>query len=484
MRILVLGVFLVVAACTKPNPNVCCVTPLQCDALGVDEPRPCDVGQACRAGGCVAAECQAAADCSADSPICSNNLCVGTCQIDDDCAEVAGRNRCSAQGTCVGCLDASQCPPTASICDGTGHVCRGCELDNECASGVCLEISGVCAEEQALVYVSTAGTDAGTCTKGSPCATIPFALLKVSPTRPVLRLLGSLFEVSNTVSIDRSVILDANGTRVNSTTSPAAPIANIQGVVVVDMEGLVLGGQLPMPAVTVGSGATLRVKGVSLESAGIEVANGSLEVADSKISKGRLGCSGGSISSLRNRFNLGSVRFQTCQTTVLDNRWDPGPDGSVDGNGGLLKVENNVFVVPSEFADLIRVFSLAPGSLLAFNTIVNTSNVVQSPIAISCDATLMVSSNIIAYNSPNPLAMGCVAQLTLFDLLGGPDAPGNPSGDAGTFFLDRAGGDFHLAPSSPARGIGKTGIVTTDHDGKPRPEPAGSLPDVGAFEAP
>jgi hypothetical protein len=170
---------------------------------------------------------------------------------------------------------------------------------------------------------------------------------------------------------------------------------------------------------------------------------------------------------------------------VVQSRWDPGFDGSVDGTGGLLTVENNIFVVPSEFADVIRVGSLAPGSIAAYNTIVNTSAVMQSPVAISCDATLNVTSNIIAYNSPNPMSGdGCVAHASLFDLPGAPDAPGNPSGNVTTFFKNRQSGDFHLAVGSPASGIGEPNIVTVDFDGNLRPSPAGSRPDVGAYEAP
>ena len=57
--------------------------------------------------------------------------------------------------------------------------------------------------------------------------------------------------------------------------------------------------------------------------------------------------------------------------------------------------------------------------------------------------------------------------------------PGNTSADAATFFVDRAGEDFHLSSGSPARGIGEAGIVTTDIEGNTRP----GMPDVGAFEA-
>jgi hypothetical protein len=61
---------------------------------------------------------------------------------------------------------------------------------------------------------------------------------------------------------------------------------------------------------------------------------------------------------------------------------------------------------------------------------------------------------------------------------------GNRSADISTIFRDRQAGDFRLAAASPAIGWGKPGLVTSDFDGHPRPAPAGSMPDVGAFEAP
>jgi hypothetical protein len=53
-----------------------------------------------------------------------------------------------------------------------------------------------------------------------------------------------------------------------------------------------------------------------------------------------------------------------------------------------------------------------------------------------------------------------------------------------TFFKDHQAGDFHLSSNSPGIGLGEPGLVATDLDGNPRPMPAGSLPDVGAYEAP
>jgi len=51
-------------------------------------------------------------------------------------------------------------------------------------------------------------------------------------------------------------------------------------------------------------------------------------------------------------------------------------------------------------------------------------------------------------------------------------------------FVDLANGDYHLRDSSPSLGAGTLeGAPTTDIEGNPRPNPAGSNPDMGAYES-
>ncbi len=49
-------------------------------------------------------------------------------------------------------------------------------------------------------------------------------------------------------------------------------------------------------------------------------------------------------------------------------------------------------------------------------------------------------------------------------------------------FADGPAGDFRLGESSPAIGVGQDLGITVDMVGNPRPTPAGSLPDLGAYE--
>lgn len=131
------------------------------------------------------------------------------------------------------------------------------------------------------------------------------------------------------------------------------------------------------------------------------------------------------------------------------------------------------------------IFGFAAGSTFRFNTVVNTSPDTGAANAVACDDGLDVTSNIIAYNSTSPIS--CVARNSLFDSAGSAEVNrgvGNLSFDSATFFKGAAAGDYHLSDSSPARGHGEPGLVATDFEGVPRPLPIGTMPDVGAYEAP
>jgi predicted outer membrane repeat protein len=52
----------------------------------------------------------------------------------------------------------------------------------------------------------------------------------------------------------------------------------------------------------------------------------------------------------------------------------------------------------------------------------------------------------------------------------------------GPFFVDPIAGDFHLGDWSPCIGAGQAGGPDEDIEGHPRPNPPGSLPDIGAYE--
>jgi hypothetical protein len=67
----------------------------------------------------------------------------------------------------------------------------------------------------------------------------------------------------------------------------------------------------------------------------------------------------------------------------------------------------------------------------------------------------------------------------------GPVYWGNGNMDVSPRFVDVGLGNYHLANDSPCINAGKaTGAPLTDLEGINRPSPAGSNPDIGAYENP
>jgi hypothetical protein len=128
------------------------------------------------------------------------------------------------------------------------------------------------------------------------------------------------------------------------------------------------------------------------------------------------------------------------------------------------------------------------GSVIRFNTFINTTALPSDGAALGCDATVAVTSNIFAYNSGHPITGVCAPKFSVFDDVSQTSAgTGNQVTGIDTIFVNRASGDFHLSEGSKARGAAEPGqetMVTSDFEGNPRPSPAGTPSDSGAFEAP
>jgi hypothetical protein len=484
MRYVLLLMFVLVG-CTKPNKDFCCASEAQCAALGSDELRPCQAGLACAAGTCVAKECDTSADCTdATKPVCILNLCEAKCESNADCSGLPDQPLCASDGVCVGCIDSSQCPADKNICDAEDRSCRGCELDDECPGGVCIESSGMCVADAEVVFVSSVGADSGTCTRAAPCASLGFGFQKVNASRPVMHLLGGKLNVNATVSLTAPVTIDGTN---NMLTAPATgAMFAVSNSAHAALENVML-GTANGAAITVQGGGSAELYATTLSGSGITVSNGGFAATASTFTMAGVTCSnGGTVTVETSSLSRSGIDGTACAIAVRRNRFDDVTSHALFVDGGSVLVENNLLITPSEFVDMIHAGGGAPGSTIRFNTFVNTSSLQQSPVAIDCDASIDVTSNLFAYNSTNPISgSGCVAHASLFDLPGAVDAgAGNFSGDAALFFVDRGAGDFHLAAQSPALERGEPALISVDLEGHPRPSPAGSAPDIGAFEAP
>jgi len=306
---------------------------------------------------------------------------------------------------------------------------------------------------------------------------------RVSVSRDVVRLVGSTVSDSSTIAINRTVTVDGSNTKFYRPAS--GPIFNVTNGYVT-FEGVAFEGvnSFSDVAIASGIGTTVRIVASTFDRIAVNATGGAVEARTATFRESEIVCSGGTATIDESTLWSSEFRATNCQATIKRTRFDQADATTLNVSGGVLRVLNSIFVVPSEFVDLVVVQGLGTGSMFAFNTIVNTSSVTDSSVALYCDApTLEVTSNIFAYNSTNPVT-GCTVENSLFDVPAGADANGNVLADATTFFVNSAGGDYRLATTSPAHGIGEPGIVTVDFFGLPRPSPVGSQPDAGAHEAP
>jgi hypothetical protein len=184
-----------------------------------------------------------------------------------------------------------------------------------------------------------------------------------------------------------------------------------------------------------------------------------------------------------------SAGVGNCNLTVTRNKFDSDRDGSVQATDSELVMENNLIIPEMGFNDSISVSNMRAGSTIRFNTVANTTGAPSDGAALGCDASVAVTSNIFAYNSGHPIVgTGCAPRYSIFDSVSLTSAgAGNQVVSIDAIFKDRTSGDYHLAPTSGARGGAEPGqetMVKIDFDGNPRPNPAGSTADCGAFESP
>jgi hypothetical protein len=338
--------------------------------------------------------------------------------------------------------------------------------------------------------VSSSGIDSGTCLSTGPCATIGYAEQQITGGRNVIKITsGSL--VVNAAQVYITGYIDGTSTVITGSGSNGL-IDVVNGNVVIT--GVTLAPtNLASAAITAGqatfygdtlngvvttTGGTMTIDhsvaafvkcGITL--AGGDGAAGTLTVVHSMI--------------------IDEVQTEGCAVSIQQKDFDEtslGPEDDqtqieVQGSASVFHIENNLVVSDCSFTDPV-ILQGATGSTYRFNSEVNLSGSDATAEPLSCMGSIDASNNILAWHSSQTLA--CTTTYTLLDSLQAvPPGTGNKVGSAASFFVDMANKDFHLAAGSPAIGAGSAGAnVTVDYDGNPRPNPAGSSPDVGALESP
>jgi hypothetical protein len=302
----------------------------------------------------------------------------------------------------------------------------------------------------------------------------------------VIVISGGLLRPVDAIAVSRSVYIVGAGVAIerNAVIFAIAPFIT---VTLADMN-LLVDTPSSGDAAMVGASSSLRM--YRTEVTGSVTTNGGTVAAIKSTFSSAISCTDGAVAVDASSFKNAPVSGINCQVMVKNSRFDMQTSGSVSVQGGFAKIENNVIMNAYEFADSMFVTTVAPGSFVRFNTFVNTSGVASDGVALYCDSTPLVTSNIFAYGSQHPGngTPRCVARYSLYDSVALPEqtaGTGNKVGDSSTFFIDKIGKNFRLSATSPARGAAEPGLdVSQDIDGAPRPVPAGSQPDMGAYEAP
>jgi hypothetical protein len=467
-RVLAFGVAFVLGSCTERNKKFC-----GDDGVCADPAFPfCDVGG--EVGGtpdtCIAVQCQPGAveACREDSAITCNGA-------GGDFDLIPCAHGCdNALGGCLQCSIDPDCPDTAPVCEGNS--CRGCVLDDDCASRVCDRETGKCVLENAVVYASSDATSTA-CTLVEPCR-LSGALqgAVAAGGLPIVRMLPGAF--SDAIDLRSPTAKPVTIVGTGATISPT--FANI-------------------PAITIRDGANVDVRGLTItaeKAVSCGIATGQQPaLLLREVSINALG-NGSVIDTTRCQLRIASAEMALNANEIVLN-----VNASSDIKGDRIRMRGNtqhhIFVdgasgtnsnieITNSLLDNIGVTVMTSGTslvTLASSTLVHR----QFPLAL-CDnsnasRTVRVENSIVAVvdGAFDAVRSGCTFSNTMLSRQQTPP-PGTTVADPR--FVDVALSDFHLSMASPAVDAAVPSVFviepSVDLDGVARPQ--GQRGDVGAYE--
>lgn len=441
-----------VAACREDQAIVCNGSGTNFDVV------QCELG--CDAGvGCVAA-CTVDTDCPADEPVCREREC-GLCDSSEECALRADTPFCSPNGACVECLAATDCGPSAPVCDAGS--CRTCVRDDECDSGACAT-DGSCVPESAIIYLAHDG-GGSVCTRAAPCIDWIHAGARVTEARNhIVMLGGGTYHADvgfGTVNgTPQEVFVHGHGgTLIPNGGEPGAIIATSDFLTIRDLT--FSGTGTTTAALSVGRRTVL--ESVRFFSTSPLLVKAPVIAKDLVISNA-----------------------QRAEAILLD---DIDSELTIDGGsitGGTVGIRSTVAGNKVHLTNLLisgtsgRALELGPAiGELEFSTIADAgAESTAAPCAVACNANLHVTSSIIVQETCGGAVRDAAGACTFAtSIVSNRPAPGVTNVDPQ--FVNRAGGDYHLLGTSPAKDAVDSG-PGTDFEGDARPQ--GARFDIGADE--
>ena len=466
--------------CTKQNPNVCCISELDCAAVGIPADSSCQSGFACTNHECIEAtcgvdahctdpaaafcgdglcrECTAAGQCPADAAVC--NLTTYGCErcfADADCSSFAATPHCAANGACAECVTDVDCSATEPVC-GTNGACRTCEHDADCASKAC-DANGSCVVASSVIYISPTGIDAGGCVQSQPCLTPGFAVALVTPARFHISLAPGIYngQLLGSAAAPR-ISVHGNGATIKHTSTPQiSPTINVDRnkVFVRDLTIEATNGAYGFECKNNGE---VDLRAVNLVRIGFSNRGSGGVASACKVSWQDSKANAITINT-NSQLTLRRVHFIDSELIVTSD--------------SVVTIEN---VVVQNAQDYFFQFTRTQGSV-SFTTVADSTS---GHGGFTCDASPVQISNSIIWlprvGPFQPLSGNCVAS---GQNLIGPLTPATPT-SSDPLFVDMANGDLHLMPTSLGVDKADTGPAT-DVLGAARPR--GAKFDLGAFES-
>lgn len=444
-------------ACTKANPNACCVNADDCKQVGLSSVKNCDQGLTCVDNQCIAQTCSTTS-CMADKPVCNvvTNVC-DPCTDSSQCASYPGATVCDKNtGGCVGCVMASDCSVDKPVCDNGS--CRACTTDSDCTSGACAD-DGTCVSAAAIVYLDPAGQDVGACTASAPCRSLTYGFTQAGAARPhIVMGPGAYVEAaySGRTTADPMVFIHGGGATLSAPTNTDLSTLTTARTTILDLSVVSASGE----AIDLSAGALAHVH-VTGYTRGLSV-TGAVTLEDVVVTE-----TGGGYGILTS-----SATTLTMDRVVISG----GLNGiEVSNFGTTVNVTNTLIYGTSDLAvDLTK----ADGGSLAFVTVADSGAATGTgPRAVACNSNITVRESIVW--SPGPSARIPLSGCNVANSIVGPDPiAGVPNSNP--VFVNSAMHDYHLASGSPAIDKAMTGPAF-DFEGDARPQ--GSSYDLGADEA-
>jgi hypothetical protein len=439
-------------------------------------------------------DCESSEDCTlASEPICDGtSLYCRACLVgaagDSDCtARDENLPRCTADGTCVQCVENGDCSGFFPHCDTSSYTCRACEEHSECDSEICERATGACIPLGDIIYVATNGVDSAGCgAQAAACQTIDGAqgaIPKITASRRWIRVRTGTFAESVTVTtaIDVAIIGAGAGATVID-----PPASNVPGVLVdngadVTLESLTVSGATGTSSAADGvrcdGGSSCTLRRVTIQSnadQGIENQGNAL-IEDSQVldnaGNGVLAISGGAAEVIEIKGTL--IKGNDIAGVVITQHNFRLTNNIIVENGNTTNGDGGVWFVGDP-----------PGTtkVLEFNTIANNLRAGSATVSgIRCSlasATIVTSNNIVWGNTADEVEVGSGCTYSYSDLEGG-GVTGTGNINSTPAFGGPTG--YHITSGSPCKNNANPGAtVTDDYDGQARGAEGRS--DIGADE--